>query len=260
MLLSLRLSSACLLIAMNAFASTTALADCRLPDGTALRPVFELYTSEGCSSCPPAERWLASELDRGLAQTSVPLVFHVDYWDRLGWPDPFADPRHSARQRARVAASGGRVVYTPQFMLGEQVQWLSRDSGQLRRAVAALAATAPDLSARLLAFPDERGVAVELELQLAPDSAELQVWLLLYGDRIERRIGSGENAGRTLLQRRVVQHWQGPWPLSAAHPVRGRSRLPWPELRGRGEGIVLLLSRSPAEPAWALQLDLAECS
>lgn len=256
----LRLSSAGLLLAVSTLAPIKSHADCRLEDDAALLPVFELYTSEGCSSCPPAERWLATELDRGLAEISVPLAFHVDYWDRLGWPDPFADPRHSARQRARVAASGGRVVYTPQFMLGEQVQWLSRDSSQLHRAVAVLAATAPQLSSRLRASTDDRGVEVELALQLAPGSTELQVWLLLYGDRIERRIGSGENAGRTLLQRRVVQHWQGPWSFDAAEPLRGSSRLPWPELRGRDEGIVLLLSHGDAAPAWALQLDLADCS
>jgi hypothetical protein len=88
-------------------------------------PLLELYTSEGCSSCPPADRWLMDLVNGGRPIAAVPLAFHVGYWDYIGWKDRFAVPAHEARQRARVAAAGERVVYTPQVMLGDDVQ----DSG-----------------------------------------------------------------------------------------------------------------------------------
>jgi len=81
--------------------------------------VIELYTSEGCSSCPPADRWLAALASQPqLWARYVPLAFHVDYWDALGWPDRFASRRHTARQRAY--ARNGRLsqVYTPAFVVG----------------------------------------------------------------------------------------------------------------------------------------------
>ena len=76
--------------------------------------VVELYTSEGCSSCPPADKWLAA-LPRG--ESVLALAFHVDYWDHLGWRDRFASPAHTARQYALQAGSGARFVYTPQVLV-----------------------------------------------------------------------------------------------------------------------------------------------
>ena len=87
-------------------------ATCNAVSGASRNSLLELYTSEGCSSCPPADRWL-SHLpgDAGV----VPLAFHVDYWDRLGWRDPFAQAAFSQRQRARNSGAGW--IYTPQVML-----------------------------------------------------------------------------------------------------------------------------------------------
>ncbi len=81
--------------------------------------LVELYTSEGCSSCPPADRWLSRLADdAGLWSEFVPVAFHVDYWDYIGWKDEFADPSNTQRQRGYAAAAGARSIYTPQMVVG----------------------------------------------------------------------------------------------------------------------------------------------
>ena len=93
-------------------------AECVTRSGPATAALVELYTSEGCSSCPPADRWLSQLKPAAEKGTVVPVAFHVTYWDYIGWRDAFADERHTARQRARAGASGARYVYTPQVVLG----------------------------------------------------------------------------------------------------------------------------------------------
>src|SRR5437762_13623520 len=80
--------------------------------------LIELFTSEGCSSCPPAEKWLSAlKLNPDLWKRTVPVAFHVDYWDRLGWRDRFAKPEFTSRQQRYAAAWGGDSVYTPGFVV-----------------------------------------------------------------------------------------------------------------------------------------------
>src|SRR5688572_5754805 len=81
-------------------------------------PLLELYTSEGCNSCPPTDRWVSALQGRDYAGSRVVvLAFHVDYWDRLGWPDRFAQPRFTERQRLINSRNRSRVMYTPQLVL-----------------------------------------------------------------------------------------------------------------------------------------------
>ncbi|MER2582862.1 MAG: DUF1223 domain-containing protein, partial [Candidatus Competibacter sp.] len=98
--------------------SAPAAASCRAQSGPGQAALVELYTSEGCSSCPPADRWLADlAAEPSLKGKVVPLALHVDYWDDLGWRDRFAQPDFSARQRALTAAQGSKTVFTPQVMI-----------------------------------------------------------------------------------------------------------------------------------------------
>ena len=102
-----------------------AATSCQAHSGAARVTVVELYTSEGCSSCPPADRWFSSlksssdEASSGSAAANplLPLAFHVTYWDRLGWADRFARPAYTERQNQLAAAAGARVVYTPQVIV-----------------------------------------------------------------------------------------------------------------------------------------------
>ena len=102
------------LLATVVTAQAAAPASCEARSGARVPAVVELYTSEGCSSCPPADRWL-STLKAG--PEVIPLAFHVDYWDQLGWPDRLAQPAFSARQRDWQAVQHTRFVYTPQTIL-----------------------------------------------------------------------------------------------------------------------------------------------
>src|SRR5436853_6095537 len=101
-------------IAMGVAAATPRVAE----SGAQRNALVELYTSEGCSSCPPADRWLSTQRAFAAAGKVVPVAFHVTYWDYIGWRDAYADERHTARQKDRASASGARYVYTPQVVLG----------------------------------------------------------------------------------------------------------------------------------------------
>ncbi len=92
-------------------------------------PLVELFTSEGCSSCPPAERWMGElREDEGLWRDFVPVAWHVNYWDRLGWPDKFADKTYTDRQYAYAQQWKARSVYTPGLVRGGD-EWHIRDGG-----------------------------------------------------------------------------------------------------------------------------------
>ena len=103
-------------------AQAQAAGTCRARSGPAITPVVELYTSEGCSSCPPADQWLSRlKADPGV----VALAFHVDYWDRLGWKDRFASAAYTQRQTQSQRSSGARFSYTPQVIIdgADQPEW-----------------------------------------------------------------------------------------------------------------------------------------
>ena len=109
------LVSACAALAgASAFASPAA--PCAARSATALTPVIELYTSEGCSSCPPADRWLSTLKDDAARGRVVAQAFHVGYWDYIGWVDRFADPAYTQRQRQVAAWNRSSTIYTPQVV------------------------------------------------------------------------------------------------------------------------------------------------
>src|SRR5436190_19967472 len=118
-----------------------ALQSCRAASGSQVGPLVELYTSEGCDSCPPADRWLAAEfpaVDTG--SRAIALAFHVDYWDRLAWADRFAMASYTQRQYAAMRANRATFVYTPQVLLqGHDLQ----DWQNERAATVETAARAP---------------------------------------------------------------------------------------------------------------------
>lgn len=201
------------MVFMAAGADAAAADGCSVRSGGRIVPLIELYTSEGCSSCPPADRWLSERIRSGEHRANW-LAFHVDYWDELGWPDRFASPRHTERQRRRVNAAGESTVYTPQVMIGRQVQTVWRASPAVARALDAAGGVAEVGVALLLERQgNESTVRLGVARSASPAGKPASVWLAQTIDAQETRVRAGENAGATLRHDRVVAKLWGPWPL-----------------------------------------------
>ena len=199
--------------------------------------VVELFTSHGCSSCPPADAWLRrfSE-DPGLWQRVIPLAFHVDYWDYLGWQDRFASPAYSQRQRDYRHHGGLGSVYTPGVLVNGE-EW----RGWYRGRDLPVADGSPVGRLTLLVDPD-RGAVLQLSADAALQAEALQANLAVLGVGMESSIGGGENSGRKLVEDFVVL---GERSVSTAS-APSTWRLDWPQLRqsdGSRHAVVAWLSR-----------------
>ena len=186
--------------------------------------LVELYTSEGCSSCPPADRWV-SELGRsGLGVDEVvPRALHVDYWERLGWKDRFADRRFSERQRELADLAGRRVIYTPGVFLNLR-EFRGWDSdAQFRRAVKAVNSRPAGADIRLAldaGAPGQLPVSASFSVRSGTAPKRAQAFIALYESGLVTAVAAGENRGATLHHDNVVRKWIGPIDLkggSAEH-------------------------------------------
>ena len=162
--------------------------------------VVELFTSQGCESCPPAEALL-----RELAEEDgvIALEHHIDYWDYIGWPDPFALPELTARQRSYAEDLRLRYVYTPQMVVDGRYDVVGSRRAEVRAAIEKAAAQRKALDVRIL---DENGGKVIIPAGHSPEGGAT-VWLAVYDDLHETRVLRGENAGRTLENRNVVREF-----------------------------------------------------
>ncbi len=178
-------------------------------DGTRPFAVVELYTSEGCSSCPPAEAYLNHLATTGEDQVPA-LAFHVDYWDYLGWRDPLADKAFSNRQRAYNQTLAPHRVYTPQMFVNGRAGFVGSDRGRGDLEIARALKNAPLFRLRL----NPRREAQTLHLQLAVarftettapfDPADYWVNIALIADRDPKLVKTGENRGRRLYHANAV--------------------------------------------------------
>jgi hypothetical protein len=167
------------------------------------RAVVELFTSQGCSSCPPADR-LLGELARD--PTIVAMSLPIDYWDYLGWKDTLADPRHSARQRGYARTRGDREVYTPQAVINGAVHALGSDKAAIEAAIRATRADASTLSVPVkLSLVADR---LDVTIAAGPGApADAEVWLCELSRAVPVAIGRGENGGRSIVYHNVVRRW-----------------------------------------------------
>ncbi len=167
-------------------------------------PVVELYTSEGCSSCPSADEWVSKLGDAlGGEFHAVPLAFHVDYWNYLGWEDPFSRSEFTERQRNLAAINKQRSIYTPQFAVsGRETRGTSAVVQAIQSANAEIAAVTIEMD--LDASADGQVLAA-FNIENTAEGAEL--YIAVYENDITRPIGGGENSGKTLHHDFVVRHW-----------------------------------------------------
>jgi hypothetical protein len=166
------------------------------------RAVIELFTSQGCSSCPPADRLLGElAADPSLVPVSVP----VDYWDYLGWKDTLADPRNTARQKAYAHARSDGQIYTPQVVVNGVLHALGSDKAAIELAIAASRKNGV-MSLRPTLSLDEGRIKVTV-----PDLVDAQmgaeVWLLGLVKAATIAIGRGENKGSAITYHNVVRRW-----------------------------------------------------
>lgn len=197
------------ILACALFAPAAHAATCTASSGVTRTSLLELYTSEGCSSCPPADRWLSQ-----LSPNSgvVPLAFHVDYWDKLGWRDPFAQAAFSQRQRARNSGLGW--VYTPQVMLdGAGHRNWHRAGNLILKPMPAQA----NLNLTLIQSHKSIDAQVDSRFNFSADDNKAQLFLALYENRLSSKVVAGENARRTLDHDYVVRELVGPLKPRSRH-------------------------------------------
>jgi hypothetical protein len=161
--------------------------------------VLELFTSQGCSSCPPADRLLSSLATAGALgeRKVVPMSFHVDYWNYLGWSDPFSSAAWSQRQREYASALGDDGVYTPQLVIGGRAHVVGSDRRKVASAVAAAQLARP---LQIRATWTARSVTVQ-----APTGEAGELWLALWQDNLLTEVERGENRGERLRNQHVVR-------------------------------------------------------
>ena len=212
---------------------------CRAESGAQVPVVVELYTSEGCNSCPPADRWLSTLKEK---PGVLAAAFHVDYWDRLGWKDRFASARHTERQAQQQAAAGARYSYTPQVVV----------NGRDWRRWPELPAPGTNAPVRM----SMQRVGEQVELQVQPIHDTRQRWALWWAaveDGHVSDVKAGENSGVSLHHDHVVRHHGSIAPFSSALS----RRIDVPQ---RGEGgralrvLAVVTDAASGATAQALQL------
>jgi hypothetical protein len=213
-------------LAFLALAALPAAAQvCQAQAGARPPVVLELYTSEGCSSCPPADRWLSSL--RAGAEV-LPLSFHVSYWNRLGWPDRFASKEATQRQHDWARALGSSNVYTPQVVAG------GRDWRRWPALPEAPAAAPMQLTLK------REGKRMTAEVGAAP--GQWQAYWAVLEDGHRSRVTAGENNGETLAHDHVVRHLQ-PVPAWGAAAQRFELQIPPPEA-GRPQRVAFVVENA----------------
>jgi len=207
-----------LIAALSAQSFPTTAAECAASSGVQITPLLELYTSEGCSSCPPADQWLSTLTSAGYDSSKVtPLAFHVDYWDYIGWKDRFAKASYSERQRQAASSSGSTFVYTPQLLLnGRDLRgWQSSDRfGNVLQAAAKDEARVALKITLKQTDKDQASVSVMVQPKTSLNTSNSDLYLAINESRLKSSVNAGENSGRELHHDYVVRELYGPFPLN----------------------------------------------
>lgn len=217
------------------------------------RAVLELFTSQGCSSCPPADRLVGQFAnDPSVVALSVP----IDYWDYLGWRDTLANPAHSARQRAYARARGDGQVYTPQIVVNGSADALGSDQAAIERAIAQTDRKSGVMSLPVVLALNNGTLNVSVSgADKAPAGAE--VWLCPLAKAVPVAIGRGENRGRTVTYHNVVRNWLKLGTLSA---TQSNWNVPIAQIKAEGidAAVVMVQEGSHDKPGIILGAALTD--
>ena len=237
-------------------AAGEALCSARSPEHASA--LIELYTSEGCDSCPPADRWFSALSPQDLGGHAVAIALHVDYWDRLGWKDRFGATRFTRRQYDEAARSGGSFVYTPQVIVEGRdfPQWRTGDA--LERAIAAANARPARAKIELAARPRGTAADVDVDVQVpaARDRRDARVVVALVQSGLASEVTAGENAGKRLQHDHVVRDWRPDIALDAAGKLSRRLHFDLPADGGPLSIVALAENARTGEVLQTLELPL----
>lgn len=191
--------------------------------------VVELYTSQGCSSCPPADDFFASLVDD---PGVIPLALHVDYWDYLGWRDSFARPQHTGRQKAYAKANGAKMLYTPQIVVNGTDFVVGNKPADVVAAIARHLGA--DNGFRITLRREGDRILIEAVAE-PPQDRVLRVQLVRFRPQEEVEIQHGENAGHTIDYHNIVTAWDQVAEWDAVGPFTAEAPLP-----GSDPAVVIL--------------------
>ena len=186
-------------------------AECSAKSGAQTVPLLELYTSEGCSSCPPADKWMS-----GIKTEKVtPLAFHVDYWDYIGWKDKFSKAEYSDRQRKAAAFGGAGFVYTPQFVMSGR-DFKGWDNSRLNEKIESSQKLASRANLSLAAVQENGKMILKTSAQTTnpTEAKNVDVFVAIYENKLVSQVKAGENSGRELKHDYVVREFFGAYQIS----------------------------------------------
>ena len=222
--------------------------ECHLESGPHRVTVVELYTSEGCNSCPPADRWFSDLPLQGISpENAVLLAFHVDYWNQLGWPDRFSRAAFSDRQRDVAARASHGVTYTPQLVVDGRDLRQGYSVDQLRARLAAINQEKGQAKIRadIHSGANEVRIRGQVEVYGASVGEGVRTWIASFENGLSSRVTAGENAGKRLNHDHVVRELAGPFSIGpdGRIPLDYRIKLPsdWNLER---TGIAIFVERS----------------
>lgn len=207
--------------------------------------VVELYTSQGCSSCPPADKILHKLADR---DDVIALALHVDYWDYIGWKDEYADPAYTARQKRYASVSGRKMVYTPQMIVNGQEDVVGNRAMDVADAIARHKQQQQPVELQASRMGDT--IRIQAEMTGTRPKAPMVVHLVRFTPERRARITRGENAGRELTYTNIVDDWTvvAKWDGRTALDIDAR-------LQGDRPAVVLIQQKGPGPIVAAARID-----